>query len=38
MSKVYEIDKITLGEAYHLYQFYDVELTIKNGQVIITKI
>lgn len=38
MSKVYEIDKITLGEAHYLNYFHGVEITVKNGQVIITKI
>lgn len=38
MSKVYEIDKITLEEAYHLNYFYDVEVTVKNGQVILIKL
>lgn len=38
MSKVYELDKITLGEAYYLNYFYDIELTVKNGKVIVTKI
>lgn len=38
MSKVYEIDEITLGEAYYLNYFYDIEVMVKNGNVIITKI
>lgn len=38
MSKVYELERITLEEAYHLNYFYDVELTVKNGQVVVTKI
>lgn len=38
MTKVYEIECITLAEAYHLNQFYDIELTCKNGQVVLTKL
>jgi len=38
MTKTYEIDKITLGEAYYLNYFHDIEITVKNGNVIITKI
>lgn len=36
MTRVWEIDKITLGEAHHLNYFYDIELTVKNGRVVIT--
>ena len=38
MSKVYEIDEITIGEAHYLNYFHDVEIIVKNGHVIITKI
>lgn len=37
MIKIYELENITLGEAYHLNQFYNYDITVKNGQVILIK-
>lgn len=37
MTKIYELQNITLGEAYHLNYFYGVEITVKNGVVCLSQ-
>ena len=36
-TKIFNIKEITLGECYHLNQFYDIEVIVKNGKVVISQ-
>ncbi len=36
-TKIFKIKEITLGECYHLNQFYDIEVIVKNGKVVISQ-
>ncbi len=37
LTKIWNIKEITLSECYHLNNFYDIEITVKNGKVIISQ-
>jgi len=33
MIRIYELDKMTLFEAYYLNYFYGYDITVKNGKI-----
>lgn len=37
LTKIWNIKEITLNECYHLNNFYDIEITVKNGKVVISQ-
>lgn len=37
MISIYELNKITLEQAQHLYYFYGIEITVKNGVVCLSQ-
>lgn len=37
LTKIWNIKEITLSECYHLNNFYDIEITVKNGKVVLSQ-